>query len=120
MPPTSTRHLDSICRIYKNASGKVIAIDSLFLTVDKLTIPTSKTTQKFHMSIDDVDRHRTLLHLETGGSRVVATIQQIGGYSSVEENSGNFLVIQYDKPSVDQNDILISLEPYVSKIGDTV
>lgn len=116
MPPSSTRQLGTACRIYKNSAGKVIALDHIAVNVEKEQI--SRGRYDVHMT--SVDVKRTLLHLTVGGSRVISTIQMIGDYSSIQENAGNFFVVVWDAASADENAVELSLEPYVSAIGDTV
>jgi hypothetical protein len=116
MSNVSTRQLGSICRIYKNNAGKVIAIDDVSVTVNKDQI----RFDKILVHVDTIRTNRTLLHLTTGASRVVATIQTIGNYSSIEENSGDFLIPKWNAASANENDVEISLASYVAKIGDSV
>ena len=123
----ATRLLDSVCRIYKNSTSKVIAIDSIAITVDSTTIAaksqddTNEIIQRQFISVDTIKKHRTLLHLETSGSRVVSTIQMIGHYTSLEENSGDFLIAKWESQNTDENDVELSFETAgVAKVGDTV
>lgn len=116
MPPSSTRQLGHACRIYKNSAGKVIAIDEINVNVNKEQI----NLAKFIVSLDKVDIDRTILHLTVGGSRIVSSIQMLGDYSSIQENSGNFFIVRWDAASADENYVEFSLESYVAKVGDTI
>lgn len=116
MSRQNTRQLGSACRIYKNAAGKVIAVDHLAIQADKMQLRDGK----FHVSVNTIDSDRKLLHLVAGGSRVVASIMMIGDYSSLEENAGNFLIAQWNKASADENDVQVSFEQKVAVIGDTI
>ncbi len=127
MSTKGKRQLPCICRLYKNASDTIIAIDKVCITVEQNSINVGKIDtsgeilQKFDTYVDTIRKNRTLLHLEIGGSRVVATIQMIGTYDSIEENGGNFLIVQYDKNTPTENDLVTSLElAGIAKIGDTV
>jgi hypothetical protein len=74
MSSNRTRQLDEICRIYKNASDKVIAIDCIAITVCVNSVGVTsrdnsgELTQKFDVYVDTMRKDRKLLHLETGGS----------------------------------------------------
>jgi hypothetical protein len=117
MSRSQSRQLGSACRIYKNSAGKVIAVDYVAVNVDKTQI---QGNNKFHVSVNSIDVDRKLLHLTVGGSRVVSTIMMIGDYSSIQENSGNFFIAQWNAGSADENDVQLSFESKVAKIGDTV
>lgn len=120
MPATqTTRQIGHICRIYKNSNDKVLAIDEISVTANVLRTGNTSTDVKFHISVDKITPERMLLHLEVG-SRVVASIQQIGNYDSVTIDSGDYLLVTWNKESDNENDVQFSLEPYVAKIGDTV
>ena len=111
-----TRRLGSLCRIYKNSASKIIALESVEITADWVDLP----NHQFFRSINSVNVARQLVHLTVGGSRVIASVQIMGDYSSIEENGGNFLVATWNKKSDDENDVVVSLEDYVGVIGDTV
>lgn len=115
----TTREIGNICRIYKNSNDKIIAIDDISVTANILRLGSTSTNIKFHRSVDKITPCRTLLHLGVG-DRVVSLIQQIGDYSSVTDDSGNYYVTTWNKSSNNENDIEISLEPYVASIGDTI
>lgn len=118
MPAVSqkSRRLGGLCRVYKNSSNNIIALESVEITVDIL----QKADKTFHRSVGAVNVSKKLVHLQSGASRVVSTVQAFGDYSSVEDNSGNFLVVTWNKKTNDENDVVISLEGYVTVIGDTV
>jgi hypothetical protein len=116
MSHVQTRQLGTCTRIYKNSNGKVIALDCIAVNYDKSQI----SINKFHNSVNTINVKRTLLHLTAGGSRVVDLIQMIGDYSSLEDNSGNYFVATWNASSPNENDIEVSFEQYVSKIGDTI
>lgn len=111
-----SRRLGKICRIYKNSASNIIALESVDVNINSL----QKANKTFHRSVSSVDTSRQILHLTTGGSRVVASIQTIGDYSSIEENGGDYLIVTWDAASSNENDVVISLENHVAKIGDTV
>lgn len=115
MAHQSTRRLGHVCRIYKNASGKVIALEEVEVTVDKHKIK----IDKYHRAVDKINVGRNTIYLDSG-SRVVATVQILGNFSSVEENGGDYLVYTWNKASDNENDIQVSLEGKVAQIGDTV
>jgi hypothetical protein len=117
--PFKTRQLGHACRIYKNSSDKVIAIDDISVSFNIQTLPKSNTEIKYHRSAEKPDVDRTLFYLGEG-NRVVSKIQMIGNFSSIEENSGNYHVVTWDAASSDENDVIISIEPHVSQVGDTV
>lgn len=113
--PQQTRQLGHICRIYKNSSDKVIAIDDISINVTMLRVE----ADKFHVAVQDVDVGRTLVHLGEG-NRIVDKILMFGNYSSIQEDSGNYFDAFWNAPSSNQNDVNISLRPYVSALGDTI
>lgn len=110
-----TRQIGHLCRIYKNSDGKIIAIDDIEVVGNVLKI----SDTKFHVSVDKISTSRTLLHLGVGG-RVVYSINTIGNYSSIAENGGNYLTVGWDAASENENRVEVSIEPYVSVIGDTI
>lgn len=117
MPTNSkSRRLGKICRIYKNSASSIIALESVDVNVNSL----QKADKTFHRSVSSIDTSRQILHLVAGGSRVVASIQTIGDYSSIEENGGNYLITTWDAASSNENDVVISLENHVAKVGDTI
>jgi len=111
-----SRRLGKVCRIYKNSASSIIALESVDVNVNSL----QKADKTFHRSVSSIDVSRQILHLVTGGSRVVASIQSIGDYSSIEENGGDYLIATWDRASNSENDVVISLEGRVARIGDTV
>lgn len=115
MPSQKTRRLGHACRIYKNAADKVIAIDSIEVTANELRVK-----DIFRVTVDKINVARKLLHLVVGGSRVVAKIQMIGCYSSLEENGGDYLILRWDIGETDPEEVVVSLEGKVAKLGDTV
>jgi hypothetical protein len=115
VPSQKTRRLGHCCRIYKNAAGKVIAIDGIEVTANELRVG-----EIFRFSVDKVNIHRTNLHLVAGGSRTVTTIQMVGSYTSLEENGGDFLVLRWDVGETDPEEVVLSLEGKVAVIGDTI
>lgn len=115
----TTRQLGSICRIYKNSNGTVIAIDDVSVTANVLRLGSTNTTVRFHISVDKITPFRTLFHLGSG-DRIVAQVQQIGEYDSVTVDSGDYLNVKWDRTSDNENDVEFNLGPYVAVIGDTV
>lgn len=115
----TTRQIGHICRIYKNSTDTVIAIDDISVTANVLRLGSTSQTVKFHVSVDKITPQRTLLHLGSG-DRVVASIQQIGDYDILGTDSGNYLNVKWNKVSNNENDVEFSLSPYVAVIGDTI
>ena len=74
----------------------------------------------FHISVNAIHVSRILLHLTTGGSRIVSLVQAIGDYSSIEENGGNYFIAQWNKQSSNENNVVVSFEGKVAKVGDTL
>ncbi len=118
MPPSTSRRLGKICRFYKNSNNKLIASDELSFSIESRLIK----KDKYHLHIDKVTRDRTLFHLEgAGGSRVVSQVTTLGNYTSIAENSGDFLEVTWSFPEENIDDIVISLDSHgVAKIGDSV
>lgn len=114
MSRQDTRRLGKICRIYKNSDDKVIALDEIEIVVCESRIK----QDLFHLAVDKINKGRMLLHLGEG-DRVVAKIQQLGNYTSIEENSGNYLIPTW-VTGPNTNDVTTSIEAHVSVIGDTV
>jgi hypothetical protein len=113
---SNTRHLSSITRIYRNVSNEILGLDEISVVLNKEQI----SIERFIKGIDSITVQRTLIHLSVAGDRVIAAIQMIGDYSSIQENDGNFLVAIWDKKSDQENDLEVSLEPYVSVLGDEI
>jgi len=111
----TTRQIGEVTRIYKNSDNCVLAIDDITITADVMRI--SET--KFHISVHSVTPCRTLTYLGTG-NRVISKIQVVGVFSSVSEDAGNYLVYTWLAKSENENDVVISLSPYVSVLGDTI
>ena len=106
----------SVTRIYKNATGTVIGTDEVTLTFDNI----KKNDGNFHWHVRHIANVRTLMHLEgAAADRDIATVNSIGTYSSILENSGNFLVVTWTGGST-TNDVVLTLESHVAIIGDTL
>lgn len=110
-----TRRLGKICRIYKNSLGTIIATESVEIVADQRRL----TAERFHRSVNTINVSRTAFHLDTN-SRVVATIQVFGDFSSIETNGGNYFIATWNKSSPNENDVTTSIEGKVAEIGDTV
>ena len=124
---SNTRHLDTVCRIYKNLSGKVLAIDEIYITVNNLQLnagardDSGDLIQKLLVSVDTIKKSRTLLFLETPSSRVISSIQMIGNFTSLEDNSGNYLVAVWESQNTDRNDVEITFDQVnVGKVGESI
>jgi len=113
----ATRRLGSGVRIYKNQQKKVLGLDSFEVTVNVQQLTTGPVG--FHRSVDNINISRTLLHLDTG-SRTVADIQMVGDYDSITIDSGDFFVATWAAAGPDENDVVISFEDKVAKVGDTI
>ena len=116
MGGNKSRRLGTALRIYKDASENVIGMDDIEVVVDNI----QKKDYTFHRSVNSIHVKRTLFHLVVSGSREVAIIQVLGDYSSIEENGGDFLIAQWNKTSDSENDVQISLDGLVAKVGDTI
>ena len=116
--PSQTRRYGNICRFYKNANDKLIASDCITVSIECKQIK----IDQFFLYVDKVNVERKIFHLEgAGGSRVVSQVLTFGDYSSITEDSGDFLEVTWSAKEPEYNDIVFSLEKYnVSKIGDTV
>jgi len=110
--PTNTRQVGQALRIYKNADAKIIAMDDIAINADirRINIDT------FHHSAS-MSYQRTLFHLGVG-DRTVALIQMLGDYSSLSEDSGDYLTATWDSAD-NTNDIKITFNT-LAKLGDTV
>lgn len=117
MSSSRTRKLGQLCRIYKNASNEILAIDTIEPVVDVSTLTTTNT---YHRSVSSISVSRSTLYLTLGASRIISVVQVIGDFSSIEENSGDYLIVTWAASSSNENDVVFSLEPKVAKIGDTV
>lgn len=113
----ATRRLGSGCRIYRNVADIILALDQFEVTINTQQLPSGPIM--FHRSVDSIHVSRMLIHLDQG-SRVVSTIQMIGDYSSITTDAGDYLIVTWDANSVDENDVVISFEDKVSKVGDSV
>jgi hypothetical protein len=110
--PTTTRKYGCVSRIYKNSNNKVLAIVCIDILVDTLKI----SPTKFHNSAYKIT-DTTKYHLELG-NRTVAIIQMCGNYSSLSEDSGNYLTATWQgKENI--NDFTISFED-LPQLGDVI
>lgn len=116
MPPSNTRQLDSICRLYFNENDQILGQEHIGITVNQAKLVGKSNT--YHRSVDSVKTHYAYVHKSDIYSRVITRVLQVGNYDSVESNNGNYNVITYDGQSTDSNDITISLDIYVKQIGD--
>jgi len=126
--PQQTRHIGNACRIYRNSDNKVIAIDDISITADIVQLsnntnilnspyPGNNTaSQRWHASAV-MHSHRCLLHLGTG-DRVVAKIQMLGNYKSIETISGDYLEAIWAGCDSD-DDLPVSLNN-LAKVGDSI
>lgn len=82
--PTTTRQIGVVCRIYKNSSGKVLALDEINVigTQKRLGINRFFNSASYHTK-------RLLVHLGVG-DRVISRIIMLGDYTSLTEDSGNY------------------------------
>lgn len=123
----NTRFLDTVCRIYKNEAGKILAADSIDITVNVLQLnagtrdDSGDLIQKILVSVDTIRRKRELFHFQTAGDRLIIKIEMTGHYSSIEENSGNFLVLQWNNFIPGGNILEIRLLPtHVALLRETI
>ena len=113
MSTTKTRNTGSALRIYKNSSNKVIAIDEIHVTTDIRHI----SVDRFHHS--SVWKHkRELFHLGVG-DRVVYKVLMLGDYSSITEDSGDYLNATWGAVSANENDVTMNFD-VLAKVGDTL
>lgn len=121
--------LDVVTRIYKNADKKILAIDTISINIKITQLihapngidDSNQVIQKIHRSVDSIKLSRELVHLTTGGSRIVALVQTMGRYSSIETNGGNYLIAKWKSENTSSNDVELSFEQGgVAKVGDTL
>ena len=109
--PNTTRQIGTACRIYKNSANKVIAVDAISIVGESRRI----NLERWHIS-GYPEHHRTLFHLGEG-DRVVAKILMFGDYSSITEDSGDYLSATWlYEPGVDPTVISFN---HLLKVGDT-
>lgn len=108
-----TRQLGSLCRIYKNSSGIIIAIDDIVINADTTRL---HKVNKFHQSAHPV-YSRQLFYLGVG-DRTIDTIEVIGDFSSIEVDGGNYSSATWSGDG-GTNDAVISFARF-PVIGETV
>ena len=113
MRSSTTRQMGWAMRIYRNAEDKIIATDCIAIDADKRRI----NKERFHRSAY-MDYDRELYHLGTGG-RIIAKIQMIGDYNSIEDSSGNYENATWDAASANENDVTIDFRS-LPKVGDVI
>lgn len=99
--PQQTRSIGNACRIYRNSSNKVIAIDEISVIANTVQVGNNamvfgnvvpgdmNISSRWHrQALKQVKR--CMIHLGIG-DRVIAKIQMMGNYKSVESVSGNYL-----------------------------
>jgi len=110
---STSRQIGKLCRIYKNLNGAILAIDDVAIVADTQRI---HKLGIFHQSA--VPHHqRELFHMDTT-SRVIATIQIFGDYSSITIDDGKYLTGTW-KNDENTNDVIISFE-YLPTVGDVI
>lgn len=110
--PQQTRQIGHLCRIYKNSSDKVIAIDDVAVVADSRRI----ATNTFHQSSRPLHT-RTLFYLGEG-NRTVNKVLVIGDFDEIEESSGNYLSATW-YGQTDTNNSVIDFK-HLPKVGDVV
>lgn len=116
MPPSSTRQLDEICRLYFNNLNQVIGKETISIHVDQHKV--SQTN--YRLNIDSVKSHLYPIHNSNIYVREISRVLQVGNYNNVETNNGNYNVLTYTAPTPNINDVKISLSIYAKQIGDTI
>jgi hypothetical protein len=126
--PTSTRSIGSATRIYRNSSNKVIALDDIAIIADTVQLGNKANvfnnvypgdmniSSRWHRSAVTQFK-RMLMHLGVG-DRVIAKIQMIGDYKSVELVTGNY-VSAFWQGCDDEDDIPVNFDG-LPKVGDTL
>lgn len=108
-----TRQIGWAMRIYRNSSDAIIATDCISIVADLRRI----SAERFHRSAY-LEYNRELYHLGNG-DRVVAKIQMIGDYNSIEDGTGNYLNATWDAASENENDVTMDLSS-LPKVGEVV
>lgn len=112
MPTSQSRRMGSATRIYRNSDNCVIAIDDISVTYDSHWLP----NRTVHNSVN-LSHSRQLLYLGTG-DRIVASIQMIGDFESITEDSGNYLTAVWaTDSSAPSHSVGLGS---VSKLGDAI
>jgi hypothetical protein len=127
MSRISTRHFADVTRIYKNATDEVIGMDQISISVAKNSIAvtnrdhTNEPRQMFDVYVDKITKIRTRIHEGAGGDRTIATIQMIGTYDSIQEDSGNFLNATWTAVAINETDLIVNFNSIdVALVGESL
>jgi hypothetical protein len=124
MSNTGTRTLDTIFRIYKNADGDALGMHCVEVIENREETPLPGRDETGTM--DDRKQRRlttnvgfTRLNLVMGSSRIVATVQMMGGYDDFAMNGSNddILQVTYGAGFTNESHIDFNLFPTV---GDSL
>lgn len=113
MASQETRQTGWALRIYKNSDNKVLAIDDITVITDTRRI----TLERFHHSSRWTSK-RTLIHLGIG-DRIISTVQMLGDYDLITEDSGDYLTATWSAASENENDVVMLFDT-LPKTGDTL
>jgi len=126
--PQQTRSIGCACRIYRNSDNKVIAIDDINVIADTVQLGNNANvfpnvypgdmniSNRWHRAAH-MQFKRMLLHLGIG-DRVVAKIQMIGNYKTIDTISGDYLEAKWQGCD-DEDDIPVTFAS-LAKVGDTL
>jgi len=109
----TTRQIGAATRIYRNSSSEVLAVDDIAILSDTFKIGDGK----FHRSANK--RYKRIIFNLAVADRVVAFVQMVGDYTSIETDAGDYLTAEWADPTGDANDISISFGD-LKKLGDTL
>ena len=126
--PQQTRSIGCACRIYRNSSNKVIAMDEINIIAN--TVQLGNNANVFgnvypgDMNISSswhrqalMQSKRILLHLGVG-DRIIAKIQMLGNFKSIETISGNYIEAKW--AGCDSGDDIPVNFNELPKVGDTL
>lgn len=109
-----------VTRIYKNASGETIALDEIGIDFYSVT-PTNQSPShdvSVVMTAGVKLLNRTKLILGTASSRVIASIEMIGSFDSITENSGNYYNMTWTWD--DGGSCEVNIESFAAAITDSI
>lgn len=126
--PQQTRSIGTATRIYRNSSNKVLAIDDINIVANTVQVGNNamvfgnvvpgdmNISSRWHRQAI-MQSKRMLLHLGIG-DRVVAKIQMIGDYKSIDLVTGNYIEAIW-RGTDDEDNIPVNFDN-LPKVGDTL
>lgn len=101
-----------LIRVYKNAAGDEIRVDTVSLTQKRNNIVNANLMETGASLV--YERHVRTVQMYVAADRAVSSIEVIGTFNSIETVSGNYTWAQWDSPSAraSMNDL--------PEVGDTV